>query len=335
MNKPFPRFFGLLPVVIAIIAAAFWWQGQQVETTFTGLAFGNGRLEATEIDVATKLQGRVAQIAVNEGDMVEEGQVVARMDTQVLNAQLREAEAQKLKMEQEKNVAEAVIAQRESEYTFAQQVLKRTQKLADAGVTDQNQLDHDRAAERAAKAIWTAAKAQAVSAEAAIESAKATIERIQADINDSILKSPRYGRVQYRLAEPGEVLAAGGKILTLVDITDVYMTFYLPTKDAGKLAIGAEARIVLDAIPDRAIPAKISFVSPTAQFTPKEVETKNEREKLMFRVKVKIDPVLLRQNADRVKTGLPGMAYVKVDLATEWPASLRGNVSVTSTNSPP
>lgn len=335
MNKPFPRFLGLLPIIIVVIAVAFWWRGQQVETTFAGLAFGNGRLEATEIDVATKLHGRVAQILVNEGDMVEEGLVVARMDTQVLNAQLREAEAQKRKAEQEKNVAEAVIAQRESEHTFAQQVLKRTQKLADAGVTDQNQLDHDRASERAAKAVWTAAKAQAVSAEATIESAKATIERIQADINDCILKSPRYGRVQYRLAEPGEVLAAGGKILTLVDITDVYMTFYLPTKDAGKLAIGGEARIVLDVIPDRAIPAKISFVSPTAQFTPKEVETKNEREKLMFRVKVKIDPALLRQNADRVKTGLPGVAYVKVDLAAEWPASLRSNVSVTSTNSPP
>lgn len=335
MNKPLPRFLGFLLIPLVVIASALWWRDHQVESTRTGLASGNGRLEATEIDVATKLQGRVAQILADEGDMVEAGQIIARMDTLVLEAQLREAQAQKRKACQEKNVADAVIAQRESEYTFAQQVLKRTQKLADAGVTDLNQLDHDQAAERAAKAVWIASKAQATSAQAAIESAQATIERIQADINDCILKSPRYGRVQYRLAEPGEVLSAGGKVLTLVDITDVYMTFYLPTIEAGKLAIGGDARIVLDVLPDRAIPAKISFVSPTAQFTPKEVETKNEREKLMFRVKVKIDPALLLANADRVKTGLPGMAYVKTDPLAEWPASLRGNISVTATNSPP
>ena len=101
------------------------------------------------------------------------------------------------------------------------------------------------------------------------------------------------------------------------------MTFFLPTTQAGKVAIGADARIVLDALPGLPIPAKVSFVSPTAQFTPKEVETRTEREKLMFRVKVKVDPELLKHYAERIKTGLPGMGYVQIDATAAWPEALK------------
>ena len=108
-----------------------------------------------------------------------------------------------------------------------------------------------------------------------------------------------------------------------MDLTDVYMTFFLPEGVAGKVKIGADARIVLDALPDTPIPAKISFVSSVAQFTPKTVETRIERQKLMFRVKAKIDPALLRQYIDYVKTGLPGEAWVKINPDAQWPEFLR------------
>jgi len=124
------------------------------------------------------------------------------------------------------------------------------------------------------------------------------------------------------VAQPGEVLGAGGKVLNLVDLSDVYMTFFLPEAQAGRLAIGQDARIILDAAPEYVIPAKISFVSSTAQFTPKTVETESERQKLMFRVRAKIDPDLLRKHLKVVKTGLPGVAWVKLDAKAEWPASL-------------
>ena len=101
------------------------------------------------------------------------------------------------------------------------------------------------------------------------------------------------------------------------------MTFFLPTDQAGKVVIGADARIVLDALPGLPIPAKVSFVSPTAQFTPKEVETRTEREKLMFRVKVKVDPELLKHYAERVKTGLPGKGFVRLDATAAWPEALK------------
>lgn len=157
--------------------------------------------------------------------------------------------------------------------------------------------------------------------------AEATIARIDADLADSVLKAPRDGRVQYRVAQPGEVLGAGGKVLNLIDLSEVYMTFFLPETVAGRVAIGSEVRILLDAAPGYVIPAKISFVASTAQFTPKTVETASERQKLMFRVKAQIDPDLLQKHQQRVKTGLPGVAWVKLDPQAAWPAELAVNVT--------
>jgi HlyD family secretion protein len=137
------------------------------------------------------------------------------------------------------------------------------------------------------------------------------------------LVSPRLGRVQYQLARAGEVVAAGAPVVTILDLTDVYMTIFLPGADAGRLAIGDEARIVLDAVPDYVVPARISFVAADAQFTPKTVETKDERAKLMFRVKLKIDPQVLQAFYTRVKTGLRGLGFVRAKPDLEWPADLQ------------
>ncbi|MDU7374501.1 MAG: HlyD family efflux transporter periplasmic adaptor subunit, partial [Klebsiella michiganensis] len=159
-------------------------------------------------------------------------------------------------------------------------------------------------------------------AQTRVEAAQATERRIIADIDDSELIAPRDGRIQYRVAEPGEVLAAGGRVLNMVDLSDVYMTFFLPTEQAGLLALGSEARIILDAAPNLVIPANISFVASVAQFTPKTVETSDERLKLMFRVKARIPPELLAEHLEYVKTGLPGMAWVRLDNQQAWPEAL-------------
>jgi HlyD family secretion protein len=102
------------------------------------------------------------------------------------------------------------------------------------------------------------------------------------------------------------------------------MDIFLPTAGAGRTRVGDDARIVLDALPDTPIPARVSFVAAKAQFTPKAVETRSERDKLMFRVKVRVDPDLLRAHATEVRTGLPGVAYVRLDPAVAWPAALQG-----------
>ena len=169
----------------------------------------------------------------------------------------------------------------------------------------------------------TAAQAQVTGADSAVVAAQATVQRIAAELDDSTLLAPRDGRVQFRLAQPGEVLGAGGKVLNVVDLADVYMSFFLPETVAGRVALGSEVRIVLDAAPQFVIPAKVSFVSATAQFTPKTVETASERQKLMFRVKAQIDPQLLQKHLTQVKTGLPGQAWVLAEPGAQWPAHLQ------------
>ena len=126
----------------------------------------------------------------------------------------------------------------------------------------------------------------------------------------------------FRLAQPGEVLGGGGKVLNLVDLSDVYITFFLPETVAGRVPLGAEVRIVLDVAPQLVIPARVSFVASTAQFTPKTVETASERQKLMFRVRARIDPVLLESRLEQVKTGLPGVAWLRLAPNEPWPAKL-------------
>ena len=242
--------------------------------------------------------------------------------------------------EAERTAAVAVVAQREAELDAAQRRRARSEQLVKTDDVSRQVLDDDRARAEGARAAVgaaeaqlaaseaaiSAAKSQVVDAEAAIDAAQATIQRIEADIDDSTLRSPRDGRVQYRVAQPGEVLSAGGRVLNLVDLGDVYMTFFLPTEQAGRVALGAEVRLVLDAAPQYVIPAEVSFVADVAQFTPKTVETAEERQKLTFRIKARIAPELLRKYIRQVKTGLPGVAYVRLDPKAEWPASLQGTL---------
>lgn len=178
----------------------------------------------------------------------------------------------------------------------------------------------------AAQAGVASAEASVVGAEAAVAAARAAIEVIDVQIEDSTLKAPRKGRVQYIVAREGEVVAAGGRIVNMLDLNEVYMTFFLQTADAGRAGLGTEARLLLDAAPDIAIPASLSFVSDVAQFTPKTVETEVEREKLMFRVRARIAPELLGKYLDHIKTGLPGIAWVRLDPAAAWPEAVGGRV---------
>jgi HlyD family secretion protein len=379
MNVAARRRLGMLAVILAAAVAAFFvWQRQRVEPLPPGIFVGNGRLEATEISIATKTAGRVKDVLVREGDFVEPGQVVAEMDTESLAAELRQTEAKIrqaqsaattaqaladqrrdskaaaaaliVQRQQAKTTAVQLAAQRESEAAFAENELKRSEELFAKNFISAQRLDTDRTRVRTAKAAAAAAQSQVAEAEAAIaaaraqaqevgsaiaaaesqvaeskysiEAATAAAEKIKADIADDTLRTPRAGRVLFRTAEPSEVLPAGGKVLTVLDIADVYMTFFLPETVAGKVALGSEARLVLDAAKQYVIPAKISFVAAAAQFTPKTVETASEREKLVFRVKAQIDPELLKKHRTQVKTGLPGVAYVKVDPAAAWPPSL-------------
>lgn len=332
-------------VMLGLVAYLVWKNMNQPDTQ--ALVSGNGRIEATEINISSKLSGQLEEILVQEGDFVEAGQVLARIKVSTLEAQLREVQAQQRQAQDgiataeaqvamrisEKAAAAAMVEQRETELVAAKNRLARTEILAKDGAVSKQQLDDERADVKSVAAVLSAARAQVDSAQSAIVAArsqvssarsqvdaiKATIERINFDIEDAQLKAPLKARVQFLVAQPGEMIAAGGRVMNLIDLSDVYMTFFLPETVAGRIAIGSEVRIVLDAAKNVVIPARVSFVADTAQFTPKTVETESERQKLMFRIKAKIDPVLLQKYIQQVKTGLPGVAYIKIDDNAPWP----------------
>ncbi len=311
-----------LIVLAAVLGGAFAaWRLRAPELP-PGIVAGNGRLEATEVDVALKVAGRLASLTPREGDRVEKDQVVATLDAEDIAAQLRAAEAQARQAQEATREAREGVRKAESDLALARKTLQRSQELVQRGYITGDKLDRDRSALQGAEAGLAAARGRVAEAGAAVDAAIARAESLRATLNDTALKAPIGGRVLYRLAEPGEVLAGGGKVLTLLDLSDVFMAIYLPTAEAGQVAIGAPARIVLDALPDEAIPATVSFVAPRAQFTPREVETRSEREKLMFRVKLRVDAAWLAAHPERVKGGMPGMAYLKLDAAQEWPARL-------------
>ena len=323
-NKVSKKWVSLLVILMIVsIGAILIWDRYQSPGLPAAFASGNGRIEAREYDIATRRSGRVLEVLAEEGDMVEAGQVLARMDTRDLEAELREANARLRESREGKNYADAIVAQRESELIYAKVELKRSLELVKQGHVSREKVDQDITAGQTAEAALRAARVLVIQSEAAIEAAIAKTERLKADIEDSVLRTPVRGRVLYQLAEPREILAAGGKVLTVLELTDVYMTIYLPTSQAGKVIVGSDARIQLDAFSEFIIPAKVSFVAPEAQFTPRMVETRSEREKLMFRIKVKIDSELLKKYIERVKTGLPGVAYVRIDENSEWPTQLQ------------
>jgi len=288
------------------------------------IAYGNGRIEAVQVDISTKIAGRVKEVLAIEGDLVKAGQSLAKIDVAQLRAQLMRAEADVASAKSHVAAAHASIAQVKAQLLLAERELERTRQLVNKGHTSRETFDTRVSQRDVAKANLAAAVATLVSRERGVDAARAAAREIETQINDCTLISPTIGRVLYRLAEPGEVLGSGGRVLTMVNLGEIYMEIFLPSAQAHLISIGGEARIKLDIL-DVVIPAKVSFVSPRAQFTPKPVETPREREKLMFRVKLRVPQDLVLKYIDQVKIGIRGVAYVPLGVNTkpEWPAFLQ------------
>nr|WP_274705514.1 HlyD family efflux transporter periplasmic adaptor subunit [Salipiger pentaromativorans] len=293
---------------------------------YEGIASSNGRIEAQSVDVATKYAGRVTEVLAGEGDIVEAGAVLAQLDDRDAKAQLLAAQATVLQAQASKQMAEASVMQAQSALAVAQTSFDRVKTLNADGHASQAALDDATNALNTAKAALATAKAQISNADAAIAASEADVERLKIGLDDLTIRAPIRGRVLYKLREPGEVMAAGAAVVTLLDLTDVYMNIYLPASVVGTLASGDEARMVLDPIPQYVVPARVTFISPQAQFTPKSVETAEEREDLVFRVKLAIPRELLEKFEAQVKSGVRGLGFVRAAPGAEWPADLTVNV---------
>jgi len=323
-------------VVVAGVFLGYQYLQSRKNALPRGIASGNGRVEAKLVDATAKEPLRVKDILVDEGDLVQPGQVLVHLDTVTLDAQLAEANAQVASAQEQLAVVNAAIEKSKAQVALAKIEVDRAEKLLAENASSQREVDVRRTTVETTTAALAEDRARLQTAQQQVAVAQANVAAVQSRINDATLVSPVLGRVLYRLAEPGEVLGPGGKALTLVNLDDVYMEIYLPAGEAAPLRIGGEARLTVDNQPGRCAPAVVSFVSPEAQFTPKQVETKSEREKLMFRVKLQVPRALVKNYIESIKTGVRGMGYVKVNPGVAWPEWLeKGLVTAPTTDASP
>ena len=268
-----------------------------------------------------------AAVAEANADIAAANAATEKQQSEIRLAQT-EADRQR-RMLGENATSQALFDVRQTALETSKSALLTVQAQADAA---RSRADAARARAGAARARAATAQSRADAAQQQIKVAQAQVEVTKSRIKDATLISPVTGRVLYRLAEPGEVLGPGGKALTLVDLSDVYMEIFLPSDQAAALKIGAPARITVDYEPSKAAAANVSFVSPEAQFTPKQVETKSEREKLMFRVKIQIPSELVMHYLERIKTGVRGVGYVKVSPDAKFPQWLEKGLVNPPTN---
>lgn len=252
---------------VAIVAAAIlgytYWQATRHKLP-KGIYSGNGRVEAKLVDVVSKEPLRVKKILVDEGDMVEPGQVLVKLDTDTLEAELAEDKAKVAAAQETEASVKATIVRQKSEVNLARIEEDRARKLLEEKAGSQREYDARKTALETANAVLEEQQAKLCTASQEIEAVLAKAATVQTRIDDATLTSPVHGRVLYRLAEVGEVLASGGKALTLVNLRDVYMEIFLPGRQAARLKIGSDARITLDSVPDVAAPGTVTFVSPEA-----------------------------------------------------------------------
>ncbi|AKQ61759.1 HlyD family secretion protein [Bordetella hinzii] len=315
--------WGSVAVLLALAAAGAIWVNQyRAQDMPQNIGSANGRLEVGRIDIATKYAGRLQELLVREGDGVAGGQVLARLDTTELRAQLAAAQAAQGRADQAVARAQAETEARQARETLAQIELKQTQGLRSDALVSHIELQRRQLSLQGESAGLAAAGAALGEAKAAGLEAQAQIARVKSVIDDMDLRAPVAGRIEYRVVEVGAVLPAGGRVLTLLNTSDIYMTVFWPARVAGRLRVGQEARIVLDGVPGAVFPAKVGFVAAEAQFTPKYVETVNERDKLMYRVKLQVPVDLANRYATLLKGGMTGNGYVNLQADAAWPAEL-------------
>lgn len=294
----------LIPLFALIaIAIGSWWaytQYVKVEALPAGLVQANGRIEGDMVSVSSKYPGRIARITVEEGDAVTAGEVLVELEAREIEAKVRQAEQA---AEAVRHEVEAVSSQCEQTQRDAQ----RYEELYAEGTATKREAEQAELADRVAQEKRIAAEAQLNQAKAAYD--EACVAR-----DELTLSAPSDGVVTNRLHEPGVVIAAGSPVLTLVDLDKLHLKVYVPENMIGQLRLGLPAKIYSDAFPDEPYDATVSYISSRAEFTPKEVQTPDERVKLVYAVKLAVN-----DNTDhRLTPGIPADAVIRWDDSVEW-----------------
>lgn len=342
----------ILFLCVLLAAGAFAYHYvrlQQTEALPDFVAHSNGRLELKRLDVATLYPGRVARVLVEEGGEVKKGQVLVELESAQSSGQVAMAQAAALRAKEQVLRAQAGIAQAEQAVARADAEIaayQQQQKVAKLELDNAKQMHRDnlisktelakrqadyaraqasvkaaQAARGEAQAAVTQVQAQVAEAQAGVKQAEAQTDTAASADADMHIRAPIDGRVEYRLAEAGVVVGAGSRVISLLDPADVSMDVFLVSGVMSALRVGDEARIVLDGV-DAVFPAQVAFIASEAQFTPKAVETANEREKLVFRVKLRVPHEVALRFDRLLKGGMTGEGFVRRDSTQPWPQAL-------------
>jgi len=291
----------------------------------------SGTIEAVEVNVASKVSGQLLELTVREGTRVKPGDALASVDHATLDIQLRQAEAGVQLAEaqlallvkgarvEDIRQAEAAVEQAEASFKVAEDDAKRMRELAKTGsITPKTRDDSEArltvataqrsaAAEALSKVRRLARPEEIRAAEARLAQAQAAADLLRKTIADCTITAPAGGIVTHKAVEAGELVTPGATVVTLVDLDSVYVMIYVSEKELGRVKLGDAAEVKIDAFPDKAFVGKITYISPEAEFTPKNVQTKEDRVKLVFGVKVEIE-----NREGLLKPGLPADAIIKV-----------------------
>ncbi len=237
----------------------------------------SGNIEATDVRLAFRIQGKIKELLTDEGKIVKAQDVVARLETD---------EFSKIKIE-----AEASLKAAEFIYERAKDDYERLENLFEAGAVSAQKRD--------------AAKTSADSAKANADALNASLELAGTRLSFAELTSPIEGVILTKSAEAGEVVQAGATIFTVADLRDIWLTAYINETDLGRVKLNQPAEVKIDTYPDKVYKGQISFISQESEFTPKQIQTNEERVKLVYRIKIKVD------NANmELKPGMPADGYI-------------------------
>lgn len=325
------KFSVILLVLVILIGSVYWILNRNKDNLPEGIAGINGRLTVDRIDVASLYAGRVEEVYVHEGAEVTKGQNLIRLSSSQVSSQISQAEAQKQQALDAVQRAQTQIDSAIQQLNIAKLDWQNAQRLHKENFISTTELQNRQAAYHSAEALVAGAKAGKAEAEATVKQVQAQMEQLTDRQSDMLIKSPLAGQVEYTLVDPGNVVASGSKTVSILDLDNVYMNIFLPAYQSNRVQIGDEARIIIDGI-DAVLPAKVVYVSANAQFTPKSVETTEERTKLMFKIKLQIPKEISQQYKTLLKGGMTAMGYVKYDQSAQWPQSFAIKLPETTSN---
>jgi len=322
----------LAVLVLGSLAGGAWFLvGRQPGASADQLVL-YGNVDIRQVDLAFNGSERIARVLVQEGDRIKQGQLLAQLDTQRLQYAVAHDEAQVAAQRQvvdrmeagsrpeEIRKARADVDAAEAEARNAERVNQRLQRLLAKKVASQQDADDARAANDAAQARLKAARealalALAGPREEDKAAAKATLRAYEAQLGlarrelaDAQLYAPADGIIQNRILEPGDMASPQRSVLTLALSNPLWVRAYVGEPDLGKISPGMNTVVTTDSYPDKRYRAWIGFVSPTAEFTPKSVETREVRTRLVYEVRV-----FVCNPQDELRLGMPATVHVPLD----------------------